>query len=624
MTPDAPQQLWLEHYGLIGDLKSVALIGADGSVAWLCLPQLDSPSVFGALLGPEAGFWRLGPADHAGLGTQRYWPGSNVLDTVFSVPGGTVTVTDFMPLGSDALQSGAEHLRLIRRVTVSGQPGPIASAFVPRPGYGKAARLAHEDGGLRFTQGRQSWFLWGSQLHELDRGRSSAQAHFTLSPGQEAWFAVAEQPLRPEPEVLAECLADTHRSWTSWLAAGQTRRRLGDHPHRELEQRSALALKLLSAPDGGIAAAATTSLPEVLGGSRNWDYRYCWLRDSTFTAQALHQLGHREEAAGLLKWFQRASQRSGPKGLRIAYTLSGEPVPAERSLKLSGYRDSRPVNVGNGARNQRQLDVYGEVMAAYFDSVRSGERELDDAAWREVSGLASAVCDLWKKPDRGIWEARTPGQHHTYSKLMCWVALDRAVRMGEQCGRTVPPRWTRERDAVRDAILKKGFNSELNSFTQTFGGTALDATALMIPIMEFLPPDDARVLGTLEAVRTQLADGALVRRYTAADGLSGEEGYFILCSFWLISAEALCGQVGRARQHFDELIGYASPLGLLAEEITPDGQHLLGNFPQAYSHVGLINALAYLQDAQGKLEGGQTQDDADHPLSGRGNRRELV
>lgn len=619
--PRPPEQLWLEHYGLIGDLRSAALIGADGSVAWLCLPQLDSPSVFGALLGPGAGFWRLQPADHAGLGTQRYWPGSNVLDTLFSVPGGTVTVTDFMPLGSDALQTDVGHLRLIRRVTVAGQATAVTSDFAPRPGYGQAARLGEEEGGLRFTRGQQSWFLWGSQPHVPDR--HAAQAHFTLSPGEEAWFAVAEQPLHLEPEVLAECLADTHRTWTNWLAAGQTRRTLGDHPHRELEQRSALALKLLSAPDGGIVAAATTSLPEVLGGSRNWDYRYCWLRDSTFTAQALHHLGHREEAADLLKWFQRASRRASPRQLKIAYTVAGMPVPPERSLKLAGYRGSRPVHVGNGARNQRQLDVYGEVISAYFDGLRVGQTEMEDAVWQEISGLAGAVCGLWSKPDKGIWEARKPGQHHTYSKLMCWVALDRAVRMGEQCGRTVPPRWKRERGAVRDAILDKGFNPELNSFTQTFGGTALDATALMIPVMEFLPPDDPRVLGTLEAVRQHLADGALVRRYTTDDGLGGQEGYFLLCSFWLISAEALCGQVELARQHLDELIGHVSPLGLLAEEITPDGQHLLGNFPQAYSHVGLINALAYLQDAQGKLTAETAGHGSGQPLSGRGKSQQM-
>ncbi|GAA4007911.1 glycoside hydrolase family 15 protein [Deinococcus rubellus] len=597
-----PEQLWLEDYGLVGDLRSAALIGADGSVSWLCLPNLDSPSVFGALLDAEAGFWRIRPAESETSGKQRYWQGSNVLDTTFDLPSGQVTLTDFMPLGAGTLQSDLKAVRLIRRVQVTGAACDMVADFAPRPQYGKAARFNAENGLVSVQHGQQMWFLWSSQPHEVSKEKHAAQVHFTLQPDQTAWFALIEQPLSLEPEVLKELLDDTHRTWANWLAAGQSRRTLGDHPHRDLEIRSALVLKLLSSPGGAIAAAPTTSLPEVLGGSRNWDYRYCWLRDSTFTAQALHHLGHREEAADLLKWFGKASRRSKPRNLKIAYTIAGEAVPAERALKWLGYKGSRPVHIGNGARNQKQLDVYGEVMAAYFDSVRYGKMELDDQVWQEISGLAGAVCDLWKRPDKGIWEARQPGQQHTYSKLMCWVALDRAVKLGEQNGRKVPGKWKKERDAVREMILDRGFNPDLNSFTQTFGGTTLDATSLMIPLMGFLPPDDVRVLGTLKAVQEHLADGALVRRYNGGDGMEGQEGYFILCSFWLISAEALCGQVKLAQQHFDEMLGHCSPLGLLAEEITPDGEHLLGNFPQAYSHVGLINALAYLQQAQGRFE----------------------
>ncbi len=596
-----PEQLWLEDYGLIGDLRSAALIGADGSVGWLCLPELDSPSLFGALLDPQAGFWRICP-EGAERGEQRYWPGSNVLETAFEVEGSQVTVTDFMPLGSDALHDDLKAVRLIRRVQVTGAACGVAADFAPRPQYGKAAKLSRQAGLLRVQRGQQNWFLWSTQPHEISKDKRRAGAHFTLPPDETAWFALTEQPVDLEPELLKEFLDDTHRTWTHWLAAGQARRTLGDHPYRDVEQRSALILKLLSAPDGAIAAAPTTSLPEVLGGERNWDYRYCWLRDSTFTAQALHHLGHREEAADLLNWFRKASQRSKPKNLKIAYTIAGEAVPAERALKLSGYRASRPVHIGNGARNQKQLDVYGEVMAAYSDILRYGKAELGDDLWREISGLAGAVCQLWQRPDKGIWEARQPGQQNTYSKVMCWVALDRAVKLGEQNGRKVPSRWKKERDAVREAVLTQGFNAELGSFTQTFGGHDLDATALMIPLMGFLPPDDTRVLGTLKAVQEQLADGALVRRYNGGDGLDGQEGYFVLCSCWLISAEALCGQTALARQHLDELLSHCSPLGLLAEEITPDGRHLLGNFPQAYSHVGLINALAYVQQAQGKFE----------------------
>ena len=550
MKPTPPEQRWLEDYGLIGDLRSSALIGVDGSVSWLCLPSLDSPSVFGALLDEQAGFWRIAPVDQAAPGQQRYWPGSNVLDTVFDVPSGQVRVTDFMPLGSDALHDDLKAVRLVRRVQVTGAACDVAADFAPRPNYGKAARLSSEDGLLRVQQGQQTWFLWSSQPHKVSRDKRRAQAHFTLAPDQDVWFALSEQPVKLEPEVLQEFLGDTHRTWTNWLAAGQARRTLGDHPHRDMEQRSALVLKLLSAPDGAIAAAPTTSLPEVLGGARNWDYRYCWLRDSTFTAQALHHLGHREEAADLLNWFRKASQRSKPSDLKIAYTIAGKAVPAERSLKWAGYRGSRPVHVGNGARNQKQLDVYGEVMAAYADTLRYGKTDLDDDVWKEISGLAGAVCKLWRRPDKGIWEARQPGQQHTYSKLMCWVALDRAVKLGEQAKRKVPSRWKKERDAVREAILDKGFDPDLGSFTQTFGGNDLDATSLMIVLMGFLPPDDERVLGTLKAVQVHLADGPLVHRYNSKDGMDGQEGYFILCSFWLISAEALCGQVETAQRHW--------------------------------------------------------------------------
>ncbi|WP_420593938.1 glycoside hydrolase family 15 protein [Deinococcus sp.] len=602
MTPrlNPPQQLCLEHYGLIGDLKSAALIGADGGVAWLCLPRLDSPSIFGALLDVQAGDWRLGP-QAGGLGKQRYWPNSNVLDTVFKYAGGELTVTDFMPLGS-GLDAG---VRLVRRVRAEGGACAAVSDFAPRPEYGGAATLSRAGETLEIAACGQRWQLWGSWPHQLDGGAQAAQASFTLQGGQAAWFALQEQSHPLSEAQLQAALDATHHTWTSWLAAGEACRTLGEHPYREIEKRSALTLKLLSAPDGGIAAAATTSLPEVLGGERNWDYRYCWLRDSSFTAQALHHLGHRQEAADLLDWFRAASQRSDPQSLKIAYTMLGEAVPTERELPLSGYRGSRPVHIGNGARDQRQLDVYGEVMLAYFDVARYRREPVSDARWQEIGKLAEAVCDLWREPDKGIWESRQPGQHHTYSKLMCWVALDRAVRLGRHARQAVPPRWERERDAVRQAVLTHGFNTALGSFTQTFGGAALDATSLLIPVMEFLPPDDARVLGTLEAVRTRLADGALVRRYDSDDGLNGKEGYFVLCSFWLIGSEALCGQLEAAKSHFEALMTHVSPLGLWAEEITPDGQHLLGNFPQAYSHVGLINALAYLQRAQGKFEPGE-------------------
>ncbi|AWN22769.1 glycoside hydrolase family 15 protein [Deinococcus irradiatisoli] len=596
-----PQQLRLEDYGVIGDLVTSALIGADGSVGWLCLPRLDSPSLFGALLDEDAGFWRLCP-EGASLGQQHYWPESNVLDTAFRHQGGEVLVTDFMPLGEDALPG----VRLVRRVRAQEKEAALRSDFVPRLDYGAATTLRRAGERLEFGAETQRWQLWSSPNapHDLGPGGHSAQGRFTLQPGEEAWFALLDRPEVPglSPQVLAAQLSHTDQAWTRWLAAGQSRRTLGEHPYRDLEIRSALALKLLSAPNGAIAAAATTSLPEVLGGERNWDYRYCWLRDSSFTAQALHHLGHRQEAADLLEWFKKATRHSDAKHLKIAYTIAGEEVPAERTLPLSGYRGSRPVRVGNGARDQRQLDVYGEVISAYFDSVRYRQAPIRGGEWQEVCELAEAVCELWPQPDKGIWEARRPGEHHTYSKLMCWVALDRAVKLGHDAGKDLPPRWAGERDKIREALLTQGFNKDLNSFTQTFGGHTLDATSLLIPMMEFLPPDDSRVLGTLQAVRSRLADGALVRRYQTEDGLSGEEGYFVLCSFWLISAEALCGELDAAKAHLDGLLRRVSPLGLWAEEITPDGEHLIGNLPQAYSHVGLINALAYLQQAQHKFE----------------------
>jgi GH15 family glucan-1,4-alpha-glucosidase len=405
-------------------------------------------------------------------------------------------------------------------------------------------------------------------------------------------------PLRPE-----ECESLLHRTtryWADWAHDCQLDRCVFRGPWHDHVVRSGLVLKLLSHPEtGAIAAAPTTSLPEVIGGVRNWDYRFAWIRDASFTVQALHTVGHVQEALHYFQWLRDIAHKhtdSGAHGdIRIMYGLHGQLDLEEQVLNhMSGYRDSAPVRIGNAAVNQRQLDVYGELINAFHDTRRYGE-EISQEDWHFIRIIADHVCQIWNTEDSGIWEVRGGPRHFTYSKLMCWVALDRSIELAEKGGFEAPlQRWTGTREEIRQAILERGFNQKQNSFVQSFGSQALDATSLLIPVVGFLPPDDTQVQRTIEATLQHLTVNGLVHRYLGDDGLPGQEGAFVLCTFWLVDALILSGQVEKAEELFLNALHYISPLGLFAEEIDPESGHQLGNYPQALSHIGLMNSALRL------------------------------
>jgi GH15 family glucan-1,4-alpha-glucosidase len=596
----------LDDYGLIGNLETCALVSRTGSVDWLCLPRLDSPSLLAALLDAERG-GRLQVSPRASYhALQTYREDSNVLETTMTTATGEVVVTDFMPVRN---HPGAPRA-LARRVRVSWGSVPMRAVFDPRPDYARAEpALQVKDGQVSARSGDQNFLLRSSLDFAPEQGRLAAswrQRH-----GEEVWLVLGDAQL--PAWSWGEWNHELHRTlqfWRTWLHRSPETRALRGTPWRRALLRSGLVLKLLCCdPGGGIAAAPTTSLPEEVGGVRNWDYRYSWIRDASFTVQALYHLGFAEEARNHLAWFREICAQTEDFGqLRVLYTLDRKPAPPEQQLgHLAGYRGSKPVRIGNGAVDQRQLDIYGELVNAFYETVRY-DKELSHEHLGWVRRLADYVSKVWSEPDAGIWEVRSAPRHHTYSKLMCWVALDRAVQLVSKRNPADPslPGWKAEREKVRAAILEQGYSSRLGSFVQSFGGEELDATNLLIPLMEFLPADDPRVQGTIDATIQHLTENGLVLRYrnVSEDGLAGAEGTFLLCSFWLVSALAISDRLGEAEQLMERLVELASPLGLLSEEITADGE-LLGNFPQAYSHIGLINSALYLEAARQRGSGAQ-------------------
>lgn len=595
-----PRYRRLEDYGFIGDLDTCALVACDGAIDWLCLPHLESPSVFGAILDAEnGGRFRIAPADRFDS-RQMYVERTNVLCTTFSTSTGTVSVTDVMPVHDHSgPASSIEGCRLLRRVTCTSGWTVLEALFDPRFDYGRRRpRIECHGGGVMARTGVEGLFL--RAIVPFATHAAGAVSRFELREGESRWFALHYGAGRPEGDpVRYRALLDaTVRYWTEWAHDCDRSVCPLDGPWHDLAVRSGLVLKLLAHRESGaIAAAATTSLPEEIGGVRNWDYRFSWIRDAAFTAQALYALGHRQEALEYLRFLRQICHSCPgyhePRDMAVLYDLHGEPGLDERVLEhLEGYRASRPVRVGNAAATQRQLDIYGQLVDSMYEvCCRLGEpfAPLD---WSFIRSVADYVCDVWDAPDRGIWEVRGPDRHFTHSKLMCWVALDRAIRMAGERGLRAPaPRWCRARTAIRDAILTCGFNGRLNSFVQAFDSEQLDAATLLIPRYGLLPGNDPRVLGTIEAVREGLtADGGLVYRYQSDDGLPGREGGFVLCSFWLVDALSLSGQRERAEQLFLSVLRYASPLGLFAEEIDPGSGELRGNFPQAFSHIGLVNS----------------------------------
>jgi len=595
----------IADYGIIGDLRSVCLVGKNGSIDWCCLPRFDSPSIFGALLDErKGGSFSLRATGDSGL-KQMYLPETNVLVTRFMSDEGMAEVTDFMPIGRESGGETKQQSRQLVRIAKAVR-GPVTFRMECRPGFDYARQRheldLHPDGKCAvFAAAGEEFALKASQ--PMLRNGDAVQSEFVLQSGEEAVFAVRYSDAQPghslheEPLDGARLLAETVRFWRYWAAKSQYQGRW-----REMVMRSALVLKLLSyRPTGAIVAAPTTSLPENIGGERNWDYRYTWVRDAAFSVYSLMRLGYTEEAAAFSLFMQQRARETEPGNgpLNVMYGIDGRHDLGEETLDhLEGYCGSRPVRIGNAAFAHLQLDIYGELMDSLYLYDKYGTPISYDM-WTVVDPILDWVARNWEQPDQSIWEVRGGRRDFTYSKLQCWVALDRGLRLAVK--RSLPisgKNWEAERDRIYNAIMKESWNNQTGSFTQYFGSDALDASSLMMPLMRFVSPTDPRMTSTLRQIRKQLASDALVHRYEigkgAADGLSGGEGYFTICGLWLVEAMARAGYGEEAQLLFEKLHSFSNHLGLFSEEISARGQ-LLGNFPQALTHLGLISA-AYSLD----------------------------
>ncbi|MEV0038732.1 glycoside hydrolase family 15 protein [Streptomyces sp. NPDC050804] len=577
----------IEDYALIGDLQTAALVGRNGSIDWLCLPRFDSAACFAALLGDqENGHWRIAPVD-AGDCTRRGYLGETlVLESVWETPTGTVKVIDFMPQREVA----PDIVRIIEGVSGSVE---MSGTLRLRFDFGSVVPwMRREEGHRLAVAGPDSVWLRSEPEVRTWGQHYSTRSSFTVAAGERVAFVLTwhpsheERPPLADPfEALAQCLED----WAVWSARCRY-----EGPHRAAVMRSLITLKALTyGPTGGIVAAPTTSLPEELGGVRNWDYRYCWLRDSTLVLGALLSVGYLEEAAAWRDWLLRAVA-GDPADLQIMYGLAGERRLPESELPwLSGYAGSSPVRTGNSAVDQLQLDVYGEVIDSFHVSRTSGLPPKPHA-WSLELTLLGFLESKWREPDEGLWEVRGPRRHFVHSKVMAWVAADRAVRTLERNPRFAgkADRWRAMRDEVHREVCERGYDPERNTFTQSYGSAELDAATLLIPRVGFLPPDDPRVVGTVDAVRAELGQDGLLRRYSVTgpgvDGLPGTEGTFLVCSFWLADALHLTGRTEEAKELFERLLALRNDVGLLSEEYDPVARRQLGNFPQAFSHIGLV------------------------------------
>jgi GH15 family glucan-1,4-alpha-glucosidase len=592
--PRPPHAARIEDYALIGDCHTAALVSREGSIDWLCWPRFDSPACFAALLGTsDHGYWRITPAEAPTKVTRTYRPGTMILETLFETASGSVALIDFMAVEKNSL------VRI-----VEGRTGSVEMRFdlSLRFEYGSAVpwvtRLNHGSG-IRAIAGPDQVVLQSDvKLH----GRAmTTVATFTAEAEHRTRFALthaASHAPMPVPPNADDALEDTDASWASWSGRGTYR-----GSYRTEVQRSLLTLKALSYyPTGGIVAAPTTSLPEQPGGSRNWDYRYCWLRDATFTLLALMHAGYREEAQAWGAWLRR-SVAGTPAQLQILYGLAGERWVQEWIVPwLPGYQDASPVRIGNAASGQLQLDVYGELMDALYQETTLGLVR-PNASWDLQRAIVTHVEKVWQQPDESIWEVRGGAQNFTFSKVMVWVAVDRAIRSAEQFNLPAPlDRWRALRDRIHEAVCQYGYSEKRETFVQYFGGDTLDASLLLMPLVGFLPPEDPRIRRTVEQIGRDLMVDGLVRRYRTdetQDGLSGGEGVFLACSFWYVDNLVLQGRHQEARDMFDRLLALSNDVGLLAEEYDPVGRRQLGNFPQAFSHLALINTALNLDTYAG-------------------------
>jgi GH15 family glucan-1,4-alpha-glucosidase len=577
----------IEDYALIGDMQSAALVSRDGSVDWLCLPRFDSAACFAALLGDEDnGHWRIAPVEGDRYATRRrYRKDTLILETEWDTPTGTVRIIDFMPHRGEA----PDVVRIVEGLSGSV---PMHAELRIRFDYGNMIPwMRRTDGQVVGLAGPDAVWLRSEVPH---KGENFAhEADFTVEQGERipfvlTWHASHLPPPKPvDPHVALE---QTQELWDEWMRSFTY-----DGVYRDAVARSLITLKALTyAPTGGIVAAPTTSLPETLGGIRNWDYRYCWLRDATMTLEALLRSGFTGEAGAWHEWLLRAVAGS-PDKIQIMYGVAGERRLPEWEIEwLSGYQGARPVRVGNAAVGQFQLDVPGEVMNSIYLATRAG-LEPGEHVWSMQRALLRMLERRWTEPDEGLWEIRAERRHFVHSKVMCWVAFDRAVRSVEEFGRPGPVHhWRKIRDRIHREVCQQGFDAERGTFTQTYGSADLDASLLLIPQVGFLSPRDPRVVGTVRAVQRELAADGFVRRYPthkgeSDDGLAGEEGAFLACSFWLADALRLIGDLDGARDLFERLLSLRNDVGLLAEEYDPRTRRLVGNFPQAFSHVPLIH-----------------------------------
>ncbi len=608
MTHDAPVKTGfprIEDYGFLSDCQTGALVAPDGSVEWLCLPRFDSPSVFGSLLDRSAGYFRVGPDDTSVPLARRYDPGTNVVETTWMTPRGWLLVRDVLTIGPwrGGLHPGRTRppsdqeaeCTLLRTIHCLDGPVEVEVICAPRFDYGKTPAswefadpendtvvdTVHGDLTLRLSGD----FHYGIEAEEV-RGRH------TLEAGETRFCALSWTPNIEAPTTLEDAqqrLDATRKFWRRWLAGGT----FPDHPWRQHLQRSALVLKGLSyAPTGASLAALTTSLPETPGGERNWDYRYAWIRDATFTLWSMNTLGFDDEARDFMEFVGEVCREHD---LQIMYGIDGRRDLTESTLDhLTGYETSKPVRIGNAAYNQRQNDVYGALLdSVYLHSKLRGQ--IPGGLWELIAKQVAKASEVWREPDQGIWEARGEPRHYTSSKLMCWVALDRGARLAEQVGRPIAHQWHETAEEIKAEILERSVRDGI--FRQHYDTDALDASTLLIPLVRFLPPEDERVRNTVDAIDRDLTQNGMVLRYKVDetdDGLEGEEGTFAICSFWLVSALSEIGERRRARALCERMLAQAGPLLLYGEEIDAVSGRHLGNYPQAFTHLAQINAVAHV------------------------------
>jgi GH15 family glucan-1,4-alpha-glucosidase len=588
----------ISSYGMIGDMRTAALVGLDGGIDWCCLPRFDSGSVFAALLDPDrGGTWAIRPAV-PWTSTQRYLPRTNILETTFTTGEGVVSVTDFMPVGEDGRPS-EPHPEIHRHLRGRRGRVPMEMVFMPRFEYGaRVTRLEVLRAGLFATDRTDQVLTLSSALpFEWVVDQSTATTRFWLAKGVTRWLVMRydDDDVHPVDRYASASKLDiTAAYWQRWSSRVRY-----SGPFRSMVKRSALALKLLThAETGAVIAAPTTSLPETIGGTRNWDYRFVWLRDAAFTLAALDAVGHGAEADAFMRFLKKVCRHEGGGHLQIMYGIDGRRDLVERQLDhLSGYQGSRPVRVGNGAAGQLQLDVYGEVLETA--ELWRRNHEMTEGTWRVLRGLVDWVSRNWHLPDSSIWEVRGEARHYVFSKVMSWVALDRGIRMVADLGlEGDSAAWAAARDALWNEIMTRGWSEERQSFVQAYDSDTLDAAVLAIPMVRFLPWSDRRVVATVRTIAREVttADGELVYRYRCPDGLEGQEGAFSICTFWLAQTLAMIGDRKRADRVFRRMLRHANHVGLYSEQIDPSDGRFLGNFPQGFTHIALINcASAFAQ-----------------------------